>query len=967
MIKSYAKPFIIILLAMLGTACGQVDSISPNAQQEPSLSSDRTSGTVFATEDGASTGGNSQQEPSTSNSEGGTSGSSTSGQTDPASPNAPQEPSTPGTEVVTEEESSGSSANSTPALISSLDFTGVSLEQTFDSSRTNYSGTVSSDTESVQLTTYLTDGDASLSINGQQIIPGRAVTLNLTQGENTFTVETTANDGSSTAYQIVITRESALSNNANLASLVLTGASLDQTFSGSRTRYTATVNNSTSRVEVSARQADSAATLSLDGQPLASGESRALNLSVGVNAFDIGVLAEDRAAENIYTIEITRESAPVATTAPNTTTGAVAIDMTFNLLQNRQKFITLAAYSNDITYRRASYRDPVIDFGVRYLDAITSWDLQSLPSYGTLYEGYNEITTLPYSVTNPDDLLYVPDMGHVGNDAFTFSVQDSSSVSNVATITLITETSVTPPAGIPALPDIFHTPTPTPASVGDTETIDWYIDNSHPNATDEPRAGESSPRHGTPETPRATIPPSGAMITAGARVFISGGVATPYELRRSQSWHRWNLIGSADRPIYVLGVNRGPNKPIISGPGKSLRLEIQYTVIDGLNFQGMAVIQRNDTGRATGGNVAVKHTIFDRDNYGRTGSGASLNRGDVNVLYDVHVRNAGRTEPDLSRENDVHGIQISNVSDFWILDSMIHHSAGDSVQINGEFAQGIYIGRNKFHSDNENALDFKRRYDLVFVENDVWDYRAIAYGSSGSDGTPVIINQDTSGQTPTYSVVARNRIWDANGGIRHQGNQIWSTDNVFWHIHHNKNTSSRSYAIVVGNNADADYIDHITNNTFHQVDGGIFISASANRGVIDHRYVGNAFGTLNSDSLERLHVSINSNHDQGTTLDYNYYAEPAAISWAKNIYTVSELRTYTGQGRNSVDQIDLQFRAPAIFDLRPQPTSPLVDANIEHSAYRQIQGRYGNNGSLDNDRKPRPINGDWDIGAYESD
>ena len=755
----------------------------------------------------------------------------------------------------------------------------------------------------------------------------------------------------------------ALSDNADLATLSFSAVVLDQSFSSTRTSYSASVANEVATTELTVSPADSGARVTVNGQTLIPGQATLVTLGVGVNLIEVATLAEDGETQKSYFFTITRESAPVV--APPATDMPVAIDMTFHVEADAQKFLTLAAYSNDITYRRASYTDSVIDFGVRYDDAITRWALQSLPSNGTLFEGYTEITSLPHEVTQINELLYVPDAGFVGEDAFTFTVEDSQGISEAGTISLtVTDTPVIP-AGIPALPQIFHTPRPEPATSGDSETIDWYIDNSHPNATDEPRPGESNPRHGTPETPRLSLPGSGTRFDAGARVFIMGGVETPYRLRNT-SWHRLVLAGTAQNPVYVLGVHRGPNKPIIlSEDLQELRLEMEYAIIDGLHFKGVRVRQRDDLGTYTAGNVVFKHSVVDRNFLGSSGTSLSLNIGDTKVLYDVHIKNSGRTEPDLRDENDVHGVQISNVSDYWILDSHIHHSAGDAIQINGEFAQGLYVGRNKLHSDNENALDFKRRYDLIFVENDVWDYRAIDYQSSGSDGNPVIVNQDTNGQTPTYALIARNRIWDANGAVRHQGNHIWTTDNLFWQIRHNVNSSSLSYAITVGNNAELDYIDRITNNTFDHVDGGVRLLAANNNGIEDHQYVGNVFGTLNADSLERFHFRITPVHADTTTLAYNYYQDPAMIELGNDQLTLGELNNI-GQSIGSVDQIDPKFTNPAGFDFRPLPDSPLIDAGTKPVTYDEIEQRYGISITVDNDNTLRPIEGNqWDIGAYE--
>lgn|GEM_PF-6503155 len=641
----------------------------------------------------------------------------------------------------------------------------------------------------------------------------------------------------------------------------------------------------------------------------------------------------------------------------------VAIEMDYHVMAGRQKFIALAAYSDDITYRQAAYGDDPVDFGLRYRQAVKSWRLVSLPENGTLYEDTTAITQAPYELQDPDGLLYVPRTSFSGEDGFRFVVEDDQGQSPPARIRLIVEEQPSLPAGMAPLPEIFFTPAPTPATAGNNETNDWYIDNSHPQATDEPAAGESDPRHGTPDRPRMTLPPSGSEFTAGARVFIAGGIRQPYSLRRGVSWHRWLLNGTAQKPVYIIGVNNGPFKPVIASGDKHLRLEMQYAIIEGLHIQGY-LPQYNQLEVATEGHIVMRHCIIDRLNQGTSGAAISMNTGDVKVLYDMHIRNAGRTEPDLAEENDVHGIQISNVSHYWILDALIHDNSGDALQINGESARFLYIGRNKFHSDNENAVDFKRRYDILIVENDIWDYRAISYRSSGSDGTPLIINQDTNGQTPTRCTIARNRIWDTNNGIRHQGHNIWSTDNVLWNLHRNSNSESASYAFLVGNNAQADYTDRITNNTMHLVDGGIWLWAGANQGKIDHRYAGNIFGKLNEDSSEPLHLKISANHTGGTYTGYNLYMQPAAIRWGSTLQTLSGYRRDTGNGQGSIEDGDPLFTGGDHFDLRLQNGSPAIGANIEQVTYAEFESTYGRSIRYDAAGQPRPQNGAWSMGAY---
>ncbi len=653
--------------------------------------------------------------------------------------------------------------------------------------------------------------------------------------------------------------------------------------------------------------------------------------------------------------------------------GAVAIPMTYHVMKNRQKFIALCGYSDTITYVKATSNGESTDFGIRYRDAIIEWNIHSIPAHGTLYDGRIAVDSVPYTVSDPDELLYVPDGDYVGNDAFTFFVQDNNGISYTAMISLIVENTPSVPAGMAEFPAIFNTPAPLPSLSGDTQNDDWYVDNSNPNATDEPRMGESDPRHGTPDTPRATLPPNYATFSAGAAVFIFGGVSKPYHLRNS-GWHRWIAAGAAEAPVYILGVNNGSDKPIIDhnfdtrDKGTQLRLEMEYTIIEGLHFHGAKLVQRDELESYTNGNIVLRHCLIDGLNKGTVGTSMSMNIGDTKVLYDVHIKNTGYTEPDLSEENDVHGVQISNVTDYWILDSLIHDSAGDAIQINAEFASNIYIGRNKLHSDNENALDFKRRYDLMFMENDVWDYRAISYDVSGSDGTPVIINQDTSGQSPHYSTIARNRIWDANAAVRLQGEYIWVSDNLFWNIH--ANSGSVSYAVTVGNNDESNYHERITNNIFEKFDGGIWNWASNNSGVKEHIYSGNIFGDFNADSAEKAHYRISSNHTAGTHTSHNIYKTPLKMMWGTsnvdNMWDMTEYRTNTSNATGSLDGVDPLFVDSNLFNLRLQPASPAIGANIEQPTYAEFYAQYNRSIAFDADLNARPRNGTWDIGAYEA-
>lgn len=96
----------------------------------------------------------------------------------------------------------------------------------------------------------------------------------------------------------------------------------------------------------------------------------------------------------------------------------VAIDQTVSTMQNEQVSITLTGSDEDG-------------------DPLTYW-LLALPDYGTLYED-GQIVTIPQpggSVPISPDLVYDPDDGFTGEDAFTFQVLANDVLSNVATVTI---------------------------------------------------------------------------------------------------------------------------------------------------------------------------------------------------------------------------------------------------------------------------------------------------------------------------------------------------------------------------------------------------------------------------------------------------------------------------------------------------------------------------------------------------
>ncbi|SFM11673.1 Right handed beta helix region [Gracilibacillus orientalis] len=87
---------------------------------------------------------------------------------------------------------------------------------TFNVDDTNYSTSVPFDTSSINVTPTTESSNASIDIQGDEVVSGAAYELSLIEGENKFTLEVTAEDGTKVAYQINVTREAAPAVDGNV-------------------------------------------------------------------------------------------------------------------------------------------------------------------------------------------------------------------------------------------------------------------------------------------------------------------------------------------------------------------------------------------------------------------------------------------------------------------------------------------------------------------------------------------------------------------------------------------------------------------------------------------------------------------------------------------------------------------------------------------------------------------------------
>ncbi|OKL36238.1 cadherin-like beta sandwich domain-containing protein [Domibacillus mangrovi] len=98
----------------------------------------------------------------------------------------------------------------------------------------------------------------------------------------------------------------ALSGNADLSSITLSDGTLSPVFDGEITNYTASVENIVTDVDITSIVSDVAATITVNGSVVASGNAANIPLTVGVNTISVMVTAQDGTTKT-YTLVVTRE------------------------------------------------------------------------------------------------------------------------------------------------------------------------------------------------------------------------------------------------------------------------------------------------------------------------------------------------------------------------------------------------------------------------------------------------------------------------------------------------------------------------------------------------------------------------------------------------------------------------------------------------------------------------------------
>ena len=638
-----------------------------------------------------------------------------------------------------------------------------------------------------------------------------------------------------------------------------------------------------------------------------------------VSAFD----AEGNESSQSELLEVTTSVIEVGACEEQTGT-AVAIPFKFVTPVEVGKYVTLAATSTLVEFNKHSVEDiPNVNWSRRYKAykygnggaAIDVWKINNAPLNGVLYEGLSALNDGDV-VSEPDDLVYVPHDGYVGIDTFSYCVFDSTGQSNIAEVAVqVAPTNdypmpygvVNPGFGIDEQPPAD----PTEWSTSTEKVGFYYIDSDHPSCN-------NTNDYGYPDAPRCSIPSSGASVVAGGKMVLAPS-SLPYTMRDS-SWQLINFEGTADNPSWLIGNDKGPDRPVILSHANrvdsrvTLRITGSFLRISGVVFDGPSLQHRGGGAE----NVVVRHSEF--KNYPSTAGGGTtvgLSTEGRNVLaFNVYAHDNGIVEEDgLSTERDIHAFVGTNQQGYWMLDIRCDENAGDCVQLtNNNTTSDVFVGRMVAHSEGENCIDIKDFNRVVVSESDCWDIRQVQYGNSGGNGQNFYVNDE--GVQQNYVYMLNNRSWDTAGtnyGASNIGGRVYMIGNISF-------ASPNAEGFNSGGGGGARYIYF---NTF--VDNRIGIYHYGSGSSLDRYIVGNVV-----DGTSQYNTRLQASTNVIDLLDYNYYVQSGSYasggSTANNYSDLNDFNGSLGFENNSVEGLNTSYTAKHTYDFVPLSMSDLSAA-----------------------------------------
>ena len=509
-----------------------------------------------------------------------------------------------------------------------------------------------------------------------------------------------------------------------------------------------------------------------------------------------------------------------------------------------------------------------------------------------------------------------------------------------------------------------NTPAPAhPAGWPDAEVVDfYYIDNTHPQATD-----QDNP-YGYPQRPRLTVPIK--TYTPGSYIEMHGG---PYP-----DIHVLRFPCTEAAPCWLRGA-AADQMPRISG---SFRLfNPRYLFMEYLDFNG------GDGGAVSISGIDAHHVSFRKSfiqnrRYVNHTSALSFTPDLGGLIHNIVVTN--NTFRELGNwqslaDEDFHGVVPSlwgrdattELRDVWIMGNLFYHISGNGVQVNAgnwtdsfRYLHHVYLGKNIAYENRQAGFWSKQSSDVIISQNISYAHRL--YGGGVGDGIGYQYG-------PNNLWIIFNEIYDCNYGIRQSAtdvafiaNRAFIIGNLIYNIHPEPGmTYDPTHPARPGQGISlwqGSMQRYVLDNTIYDVRGGI-------NSVLDGPLImsGNIISGIHPEDyhITSFHPARNGN----ATIDRALFHDPEGsirFRWDWLSYEgLAAFQTATGQCANCLTG-DPLFTNASQNDFSINTNSPAHDANVEDNAYAIFFSLYGIDIRVDHAGNSRPRGAAFDLGAREA-
>ncbi len=189
------------------------------------------------------------------------------------------------------------------ANLANLLISAGTLSPAFDATVTSYTASVNDATSNISVTPTTDDPNAVVRIDSNLVTSGTATIVGLATGNNSIVIEVTASDNSIKTYTLQVKRL----QNPNLSNLTISAGTLNPVFDTATTSYTATVNYSSSTIQVTPTTITTPQQLTVAGINATSATATTVPLAVGSNTIPVVITMTDGTTQT-YTITVTRNN-----------------------------------------------------------------------------------------------------------------------------------------------------------------------------------------------------------------------------------------------------------------------------------------------------------------------------------------------------------------------------------------------------------------------------------------------------------------------------------------------------------------------------------------------------------------------------------------------------------------------------------------------------------------------------------